>query len=68
MKSYKSSELQARLAERLAATEWAPGRTFAGKWWGPGQEAEARQRAEKDGLHWGVASDATGSLVVRLVA
>jgi hypothetical protein len=39
-KSYKTTELQDRLAERLAATEYAPGRTFAGSWWGRGDRAE----------------------------
>jgi len=34
------TELQARLAARLAATEWASGRTFAGKWWGSAEKAE----------------------------
>ncbi|HUX17030.1 MAG TPA: hypothetical protein VMW52_11200, partial [Phycisphaerae bacterium] len=39
-KIYKTTELQDILAERLASTEWAPGRTYAGKWWGRGEEAE----------------------------
>jgi len=42
-KLYKTTELQDRLAERLAATECVPGqpsRTFAGKWWGRGNQAE----------------------------
>lgn len=40
MKTFKTTEIQDRLAARLAATEWAPGRTFAGKWWGRGGDAE----------------------------
>jgi len=40
MKTYKTSELQDELSERLAATEISPGRTFAGQWWGRGDLAE----------------------------
>lgn len=36
----KTTEMQDRLAERLAATEYAAGKTFAGKWWGRGETAE----------------------------
>jgi len=40
-KSYETTKLQDKLAERLAATKWTPGgRTFAGRWWGRGQQAE----------------------------
>ena len=37
---YRTTEIQDRLAERLAVTEWSPGRTFAGRWWGRGDVAE----------------------------
>ena len=40
MKTYKTTELQDALAERLAKTFWAPGRTFAGNWWGRSGAAE----------------------------
>jgi len=38
-KTYNTTELQTSLADRLAATEWQPGRTFDGFWWGPGEHA-----------------------------
>jgi hypothetical protein len=40
MRTYTTTEMQDRLAERLAATELSPGCTFAGKWWGRGELAE----------------------------
>ena len=40
MRTYKTTEIQDRLAATLAATEYAPGKTFAGSWWGRGDEAE----------------------------
>jgi len=38
--TYKTTELQDSLTERLAAAEYTPGRTFAGRWWGKGDDAE----------------------------
>ena len=39
-KKYQTSELQDALAEKLGKMELAPGRTFAGSWWGRGETAE----------------------------
>ena len=36
----KTTALQDQLAQRLASTEFAPGQTFAGRWWGRSEEAE----------------------------